>query len=1102
MALKLIGAVGVKVRPEAEDFRDETERQLKKQMGNKKGLPVDVDPEINMKQFRAEFEKARKSLQTELKRQSSTVEFTTDVRFDTDGWKDAKKHLTRMEHEIRNEMVKTKASLVDLDKQRKDSMRVARELAIEHKKLAARAMRGTASGNDVARVKDLYDLTRRSLADTETQIESLNNSLKDSQDQMLLNARDQADYTKNLGDAVKAHEDLIKGTADAHREYMAQIRKDSENLLSGLGYGIKKNVRNIRDAFESIGEIGARKLGIELDLEKFKARLQSAKRMFRSTVDDMDDSEADIKPTLDDSAQRIAWARLKWVARDRIAMIHVKVKKSSLNAARNALNAALNLSGARTGLNLIKDFGRYIRDLNQHIPALAGIGIAAVSAAGGITALVGSVAHLANEFARMAGAALAMPAILAGFAIGLGTMVAVMQDFNRELPQVGQDLNELQDIMSDNFWNQARVPIMDAWNKTFPLFAKGIQETSTALGKWSAAFADAFAVEFDAATFDKMFSNLNKSIDIATKGVDDFVRALAVLGRTGSEYLPRLAEWGNDVTKSFADWIEEAEKTGRLNDIIDTGIEKIQQFGKLIRETGEWLYIMGSAAERAGFSGFQQMADGMERFNESLKSSEGQEVLDDIFQGAAHIADGFKRALGAVTDFVWESSDMLRELGDIVGDLTGDTFERMFEAFERPKFQNGLTDLFQGVSDGIDHITDQAPIIADVLGSVGSLAGTVAENMGKVVGKLLEVFGPEISDALDDIAPDIESVGDSLSSMMDHLDNAGFDEFVGDMIRLAGSALGDLAKDLEGISIAMDAISKLGKGDFEGLKELNEEIKNMHEGKSLEEIAKEDEATPLENLPLVGGFFRWIDESVAKMVQYVADIDWSAIGDALWGGFQDVFSFEGLFVFDDWWPAIQDWWNEQIAEIVDIFNTAKEWIVEVWDGFWNWLTSLFSGSGDTDVTAPGSGGAGMQTSIFDQFNIEGWGDTLAEKLNEAREWISETWNGFTSWLSGLFGGGGGEGEGGGNSFVIDIVLNAIDYASDIITQTKNRALNFALGFYQAVLNALDTASDIVTQARNRALSFASGFYQAVLSALDTASDIIIQARNRALSFAH
>ena len=1147
MALKLIGAVGVKVRPEAEDFRDEAERQIKRQLGGRKaGLPLDVDPEIDTAKLRKEFAAAKKRLQDELKRTSKPVEFTTDIRFDQAAWDKAKQHLKRTEADIRQEMESTRKKLGELDGQRKQSIKLARELALEHKKLSARAMRGTASGNDVARVKGQYDLVRESLRQTTSQIDELNDRLRQSNDDMVEWARNSGNYSKDLGAAVEAHEELIRKTADAHRSYMAKVREDSNDLLGGLKYGIRKNVEDIKKAFESVN--GDNSFGIDIDTERFRSELDKVKRLFHRARDDMDDTEVDIKPVLDESAHRIAWVRLKALARDRIAMIHVKVNGASARLAQNTLKSIYGMSGARTGVDFIKDFGRYMRDLDKHIPALGMIGTAAVGAVGGVTALVGSVGHLANELVRMSGAALALPGILGGFAVGIGAMVAVMKDFNREVPQISQDLGKLQDKMSNNFWNQARVPIMDAWNKAFPHFSRGIQETSTALGKWTSAMAGAFSTHFDMSAFDKMFGNLNKSIDIAALSADDLMKSMSILGQTGSEYLPRLALWANDVAAGFRNWLEEAERTGELNQIIDTGIQKLKEFGVILREAGELTYILGSAAERAGFSGFGEMANGMERFNESLKSAEGQDVLDDLFQGAAKIADGFKRALGAVGDFVWNSSDMLNELSGIVGDLIGDTFEKLFKAFERPAFQDGLTNFFQGFSDGLNSITDQAPVIADLLGAIGDVAGEVAENLGGVIGQLLESFGPEITGALEEISPAVDKLGEALENVIKAADAIGLDDLIADIIELAGAGIEKVAGDLNALALSLEAVAAFKAGDFEGLDEVKKRMKD-----DLDEKTDEKGVTRGSALPGFGwteDIGSWVADTIMEIGGWIARLNigiWDAISSVDWGGMwdgaidgissawnnfvswlQDLFNFDGAFVIDDWWPSIQEWWDEQITELQDIFDTAKEWVQEVWDGFWDWLTGLFSGGGDADTTAPGDGGdGGMAASIIDGLGLDGLGDQLGEKFEEAKTWVLEKWEDFTGWLGGLFGGGE---EGGGFQFNLDFIMNAIDWASDkignvvntarewvgdkwegvlsaldnartTISRVKDQALNWARGKYQGVLTALDNARTTISRVKDQALNWARGKYRGVLTALDNARGTISSVKNKALDYA-
>ena len=808
-----------------------------------------------------------------------------------------------------------------------------------------------------------------------------------------------------------------------------------------------------------------------IDTEEFEDDLREVKHRFDRIAKEMDDTEVDLKPVLDESSLRTAWARLKWLTRDRFATIHVRVNKASMRIAQNALKALYGMTGARAGVDLIEDFGRYMRDLDKHVSSLGMIGTLAVSAVGGVTALAGSVAHLANEFVRMGGAALALPGILGGFAVGIGAMVAVMKDFNREVPQISSDLGKLQDKMSDNFWNQARVPIMDAWNKAFPHFSRGIQETSTALGNWTSAMAGAFSTHFDMAAFDKMFGNLNKSIDIAALSADDLMKSMSILGQTGSEYLPRLARWSNDVAAGFRDWLEEAERTGELNRMIDTGIQKLKEFGVITREAGELVYILGSAAERAGFSGFGEMANGMERFNEKLKSVEGQKVLDDLFQGASNLADGFKRALGAVGDFVWNSSDMLKQLESIVGDMVGDTFEKFFKAFERPAFQKGLTDFFQGISDGVGHIADAAPEVADLLGSVGSLAGTVAENMGDIAGTVIEALGPDVADMIKDLEGPMDDLGGAVSNLVEALEEAGVWDWLADLVGFAGSsALTTAAGSIDFLAESIRGLKQvLGGGDKD---DKPFDFKKWTEG-----------------LPDFMGLISPLMKLLSAPVNFMLDNpfeEWPKWLQSLATGMDKVFKFfEGEIS-----------WDEMVSAFKRGFETVKEGVKDAWNGFWDWLTGLFSGSGDGSSS---SGDLMGGASIFDNLGIDEWGDKLGEKLETAKNWILEKWEGFKSWLGGLF--GGGEGGGGAFQVAIDFIMNALDFASDIIGNVVATAKEWAGRAWNGILNAVDTASTVISSVVNHAKSWIAHKWQGVLTALDNARTTITNVKNKALNYA-
>lgn len=918
MALKLIGAVGLKVRPEAENFRDEAERDIKRQMrgADRDGYKYPIKPEVDKEHMRRELDTSKARLR--------------------DALGDMQKQADKKKLDLR----------VNSDKFRRDA----------HK------------------VQEIY----------------------------------------------------------------AGMYREMEN---------RKKAWFASDQFR-------------LNTDEFEDDLSEIKHRFDRIAEEMDDTEVDLKPVIDESALRTAWARIKWLTRDRFAIIHVKVNQQSMRAAKNALKALYGMTGSRTGIDMIKDFGEYIRDLDKHVPALGAVGTAAVAAVGGVTALVGSVAHLANEFVRMGGAALALPGILGGFAVGIGAMVAVLKDFNREVPQISQDLGKLQDKMSDNFWKQAKIPLLDAWNEAFPHFSKGIQQTSTELGKWTAAFSKAFSTHFDMSAFDTMFGNLNKSIGIAALGVDDFVKSMSILGQTGSEYLPAMARWANEVNASFAGWLENAQATGQLNDMIDTGIQKLKEFGVIVREAGELIYILGSAAERAGFSGFGEMSRGLESFNEKLKSLEGQRVLDDIFQGASKIADGFKRALGAVGDFVWNSSDMLNELSGIVGGMVGDTFEDFFKAFERPKFNQGLIDFFQGISDAVGHISDSAPQISDLLGSVGSLAGTIAENMGDIAGTVIDALGPDVADLLADLEDPLNNAGDAIVNLVDALEDMGAWDALFDLVSwVVSGTVDDAATAIEGLAEALNMLTDVFGG---------------------------------------GGKDSKMDWDPGKMFSGIEQIvAWSNPIIGLINTIKGWFTDKSLFLLiGEFFIGIGDAITSYVDLCVGIINAAWVVLETVWTGFWDWLTGLFDGGGgDSGDTWEGS----ATTTIFDQFGIESWGDTLGVKLDEARAWITEKWETFKSWLAGLF--GGGEGDGSAMQVAIDFVMNAIDNASDIIIQIVNRAREWVANTWQGVLTALDNARTTIQNVKDKALDYARNKYQAALTAIDNARSTIQNVKNKALDYA-
>ena len=837
-----------------------------------------------------------------------------------------------------------------------------------------------------------------------------------------------------------------------HLSEVADKRREIEEQGEWANFidveGARKNMETVRNTWTVFLRDMSRKgkeVALNFNMSKFHRELEMAEDRLESLVREFDDTSLDFHPVLDETSLRTTWARIKWLTRDRFATIHVRVSESSARAARRAMEAIYSASGLRNSVTALKDLAEWMERLDRNAPALALVASGIAGVTGAVVGLTGSLAHVINEFGRMAGAALALPGILGGFAFGIGTMVAALQDFNREVPKIRDDLGMLQDRISDRFWDKARVPLLDAWNTVLPSLQRGLDRTATSLGTWTARMSEALAGAFDEGTMDKMFGNLAKSIEIASLSAGDFANILAVLGRTGSEYLPRLAQWGNDVAKSFSDWLTEAEKTGRLNEIMDTGIQKLKEFGALVREAGEFVYLLGSAAERAGFSGLGEMADGLERVNEQMKTLEGQRSLDDYFEGAARMAEGAKSAIGSVVSGLGDFSSTFRHIsGDIQAILTdlGNAFE---DILGNSRFQSGVKDLFGGLAEGIESITAQSGPIGDILGEIASLAGSVAENIGRVGAVFLEAFGPQIAAVVDKLAAKITPLGDAIASLIEVLDETGVGDWLIDFIGdLAGLAIDTITMSIHALAIAIEALN----------------------------AALGDDADK--------------DALMDRMTKFYEDL---AASDS-------AFSFIG-----DWSLAIRDWTIDLVNALIEFGNMfvagvdqARAMVAGAWAAFTGWLSSLFS---------PGAGGS--EAGTFDLAGIlpdfDGFITTFQEKIAYAQTWISDLWASFRAWLSGLFSGGGGGGGATGSVFNIDLVLNAVDNASAVIQSAAVAAVSFATGVYQAGLTAINRTGAVIANARAALIAWATARYQAALTALNRVSAGVSAARAQITAWA-
>lgn len=861
---KVIGYAAIKVIPDTDGFRDRTLRDLQRKLrGAREKVEIPVEFDVDEKDLKKKLDAAEKS--------ADGIEVEVELGLNAEDWAKEKAKARADARKLENDLTRISA------KGEQDRLRV-QEAAREKRRTDAEAD----ARKERAREKDRHERFVKFMADQQHRWEQFRERQKDNDRKWAENLRKEADRTAermevntdrvakagtdaaekaqaNAGKTAKLIDQVndLLGEAERHYDKMAEGAEKSaranERLFDEFGKGRKhvewfmeqdfektRTVDFLRMDFAQLREDMGRardwvrrsvdrfrgdfdvEIGVEQDMsafERLRHRLQEIK-------DDFDDTKLEFGPYVSKGAYLIARAELMRLARDRLVVIVPVVSKVAAAKAKKALEAIYSASGIRNTVKGLEQIWDYLKRLDKTAPITAAIAGAIAAIGGGALAAVGSISHLVVELARMSGAALALPGILGGFAFGIGVAVAALRDFNREVPKIRKDLTMLQDSLSARFWKEARVPILDAWNRILPNLKRGLDNTATSLGKWTAAMSKAFSERFDMEAFDHMFDNLALSIDISSRSAQHLAQIFRVLGMTGSEYLPKLARWGNDVARSFANWLTEAQKTGKLNQIIDTGVQKLKEFGKLVREAGEFIYILGKAAEDAGFSGLGEMADGLERINERLKESKRE--LDQWMSGAAKIASGFKGLLdetfvglgnfaGTFDDLSDSVEASLRSIGGIVNGI-----------LSSPGFQRGTKDLFGGLANALASIERVAPQVGNVLGALGTIAGTVVDNIGRLAGAFLEAFGDRIANNILRLKRPLTDLSNVIHMVIGALDRSGVGNWLIDFLGgLAEFAIDGLADTIGNLAISIESLGVVSAAASRDVDSFSESIDGM-----------------------------------------------------------------------------------------------------------------------------------------------------------------------------------------------------------------------------------------------------------------------------------
>ncbi|MFD5599175.1 hypothetical protein ACFWHR_03865 [Leucobacter sp. NPDC058333] len=525
---------------------------------------------------------------------------------------------------------------------------------------------------------------------------------------------------------------------------------------------------------KSVGRVGVRVLpdstSLRRDLQKVLDRIErtvdlnlnvvadtsNARKEARDFKRDVEKDEVTANLDLDTAVAR---TRLAVLQRPRQVPINVSVTTRSLAKAATAIAA---LSGARVVNTYLTRMRDTLQNLDRSVPAITGVmlavsslGSVALSAGGGLFTVGAGIAQAAT-------AALALPGILGGVAIGVGTLVVALAGAGNYIGDLADGWKALGPIIQDNFWGQAADNVRALSDSVLPALNTELAGTAQSLGNWAAALSDGLAASFTPEVFASMFGNLNASIEIAAGSTGNFASILAGLGQVGASYLPRLAQWVADITTQFDAFIAKSIASGDIFTWIDNGIVALKQIGSVLASTGSILSGINNAAVAAGGGGLATLADVMGRIATVVNGPAFQGTLTTIFQGAAAGAQGLALALGPIGDMFVQLAPLISTTLATLGPLVGQVLGTIADALSSPAIQGGFTALVDGVVAGVTALLPAVQPLADMLGALMQVAGPLAGVIGGVLGAALTALAPVVTSVLEAIAPVIPLLGEAL----------------------------------------------------------------------------------------------------------------------------------------------------------------------------------------------------------------------------------------------------------------------------------------------------------------------------------------------------
>lgn len=446
----------------------------------------------------------------------------------------------------------------------------------------------------------------------------------------------------------------------------------------------------------------------------------------------------------------LARAHLAYFTRPRTIDIFAEFKGTDFGKIMKGMTTGA--TGIRGVQNQWQKLVNVFDKFDEVVPKWSMLGAIFTSVGAGALNLARTAGSAGASLVTMSKAALAAPGALLGVSAAFGAGYVAVSNYADYVDVASTKLGGLQKKLSDSFWSEAKQPVIDMMNALGGNgFVDGMEKVSSAEGKIAANAAKIVAQGEYVSRINSILGNTVKGVKSLNPGVQDVTKSVIRLGDMTSSYLPRMANYVSRNAAGMAQWVDEAEKSGKVTQAMEKAIEQGGYLMSSVKSLGGILNgTFGTLAE--GENGIEKFSSQLQRADKAVNGVRFQSTIKAWADGAKDASSLFHDSFREIGDAAYELRDTTKQVFVDAGSLVSTGIGSMSSMLGKSK--TGIADFSNGVSDGFQKVFRAVDSAAPAFDSLLSM-----------VGELSDTFGGTLANTLKSAAPTIKVLADGASTM-------------------------------------------------------------------------------------------------------------------------------------------------------------------------------------------------------------------------------------------------------------------------------------------------------------------------------------------------